>query len=352
MRRHEILRAALILCVLLTLTQSAGAAGTSTYNVSMNTAPLIGHPAGPFTFYVAMTDGSGLSDGNNIITISNLDFGGGRALGNVATLGATSGDLASGVTLSDSSSLNLFSEAFSPGQTLRFTLSLTSSADDGPVPDGFAFYILDSVGNPLPTLSPAADFFIRIDLGPLGAPPETFGGDPSRSPTTGNPIAISAPTVTVDTLPLITLNPKAQTVIGGATVRFTAAASGLPTPSLRWQSSADGVTFTNISGAISSPLSFVALVAQNGNEYRAVFTNAVGTATTTAAKLTVNPLPGDVNGDGVVSCADMAVVKASFGKKSGQAGFDPRADVNGDGIVNVLDLSTVARQLPAGTVCK
>ena len=102
----------------------------------------------------------------------------------------------------------------------------------------------------------------------------------------------------------------------------------------------------------SSPLSFVALVAQNGNEYRAVFTNAVGTATTTAAKLTVNPLPGDVNGDGVVSCADMAVVKASFGKKSGQAGSDPRADVNGDGIVNVLDLSTVARQLPAGTVCK
>ena len=78
------------LCVLLTLTQSAGAARTSTYNVSMNTAPPIGHPAGPFTFYVAMTDGSGLSDGNNIITISNLDFGGGRALGNVATLGATS----------------------------------------------------------------------------------------------------------------------------------------------------------------------------------------------------------------------------------------------------------------------
>jgi len=60
---------------------------------------------------------------------------------------------------------------------------------------------------------------------------------------------------------------------------------------------------------------------------------------------------GDVNGDGVVNCTDMAIVKASFGKKVGQLGFDPRADVNGDGVVNVLDLSIVARQLPAGTTC-
>ncbi len=63
------------------------------------------------------------------------------------------------------------------------------------------------------------------------------------------------------------------------------------------------------------------------------------------------PLVGDVNGDGVVNCADLAVVKASFAKKLGQAGFDPRADVNFDGVVNIVDLSTVARALPAGTVC-
>ncbi len=60
---------------------------------------------------------------------------------------------------------------------------------------------------------------------------------------------------------------------------------------------------------------------------------------------------GDLNNDGKVDCADMAIVKASFGKKTGQAGFDARADVNGDGIVNVLDLSIVARQLPLGTTC-
>jgi len=62
-------------------------------------------------------------------------------------------------------------------------------------------------------------------------------------------------------------------------------------------------------------------------------------------------IPGDVNSDGVVDCADLAIVKGSFGKKTGQPGFDPRADVNKDGVVNVLDLSAVARQLPPGTTC-
>lgn len=67
---------------------------------------------------------------------------------------------------------------------------------------------------------------------------------------------------------------------------------------------------------------------------------------------TLKMIQGDLNGDGSVNCDDLAIVKASFGKKTGQSGFDPRADVNGDGLVNVFDLATVARQLPAGTVCQ
>jgi hypothetical protein len=73
--------------------------------------------------------------------------------------------------------------------------------------------------------------------------------------------------------------------------------------------------------------------------------------TETQAVTGSGPLLGDLNGDGSVGCDDLAIVKASFGKKVGQPGFDPRADVNGDGVVNVLDLSIVARQLPAGTTC-
>ena len=61
---------------------------------------------------------------------------------------------------------------------------------------------------------------------------------------------------------------------------------------------------------------------------------------------------GDLNSDGAVDCADLAIVKSSLNKRTGQAGFDARADLNKDGIVNVLDLTAMTRMLPAGTVCK
>jgi len=60
---------------------------------------------------------------------------------------------------------------------------------------------------------------------------------------------------------------------------------------------------------------------------------------------------GDVTGDGVVDCADVAAVRASLNKRTGQAGFDPRADVNSDGIVNIRDLNVVTQRVPAGTTC-
>ncbi|HMF79595.1 MAG TPA: dockerin type I domain-containing protein [Bryobacteraceae bacterium] len=61
--------------------------------------------------------------------------------------------------------------------------------------------------------------------------------------------------------------------------------------------------------------------------------------------------PADVNGDGTVDRFDVARVDASFGKRSGQAGFDAKADVNGDQVVDVNDLAFVARQLPPAVSC-
>ena len=90
--------------------------------------------------------------------------------------------------------------------------------------------------------------------------------------------------------PTITLQPTNQTVTAGQTASFTAAATGSPTPTVQWQMSRDGgVTFSNISGATSTSLSFTTALSQNGNKYRAVFTNSAGSATTTAATLTVTP---------------------------------------------------------------
>src|SRR5881296_1030883 len=100
-------------------------------------------------------------------------------------------------------------------------------------------------------------------------------------------------TISSSPAPTITMQPTNQTVTAGETATFTAAATGSPTPTVQWQVSTDGgVTFSDIPGATSTTLSFTTTVSQNGNRYRAVFTNSAGSATTTAATLTVNsPTP-------------------------------------------------------------
>jgi hypothetical protein len=56
-----------------------------------------------------------------------------------------------------------------------------------------------------------------------------------------------------------------------------------------WQVSTDGgPTWSNISGATSTTFALsTTTTSENGYEYRAVFANSLGSATTTAANLTV-----------------------------------------------------------------
>ncbi|HTS47764.1 MAG TPA: SBBP repeat-containing protein [Bryobacteraceae bacterium] len=99
----------------------------------------------------------------------------------------------------------------------------------------------------------------------------------------------STDTVTVLQGPSISTQPQAQTACSGASVTFTAAATGSPTPTVQWQVSTDGgATFTNLTGATSTTLSFTSAASQNNNQYRAVFTNTAGSSNTNAALLTVN----------------------------------------------------------------
>jgi hypothetical protein len=61
---------------------------------------------------------------------------------------------------------------------------------------------------------------------------------------------------------------------------------------VQWQVSTNGgASFSNISGAISTTLSFTASAGQNGNKYRAVFTNSVASDNSAAATLAINGLP-------------------------------------------------------------
>lgn len=92
----------------------------------------------------------------------------------------------------------------------------------------------------------------------------------------------------METPPTVTTDPVSQTVKTGSFVTFTAAASGSPAPAIQWQLSTNaGASFSDILGANSTSLVFMANSLQNGYQYRAVLTNDCGTATTAPATLTV-----------------------------------------------------------------
>ena len=109
--------------------------------------------------------------------------------------------------------------------------------------------------------------------------------------TSAGTLTSNAAALTVDFAPAVTTNPTSQLVEAGSTIDLKAAASGSPTPTVQWKVSSDGgTTFTNIFSATSTSYSFTPTASNNGDEYEAVFTNSIGSATTTAATLTVDSI--------------------------------------------------------------
>src|SRR5207247_2002888 len=123
-------------------------------NLTLDTAPLVGHPAGPFSVLFVFIDGNGIGDANNTVAINNVAFGGGSSLGSPVVFGGASGSLGTAVTIIDNSFLSLFTEQFAPGLQLSFSLGLTTNDDVSGTPDRLTFSILDNSGIPLPTLAP------------------------------------------------------------------------------------------------------------------------------------------------------------------------------------------------------
>jgi alpha-tubulin suppressor-like RCC1 family protein len=99
--------------------------------------------------------------------------------------------------------------------------------------------------------------------------------------------------LTVQKAPAITKQPSAVTVEEGQSAVFEATASGFPAPTVQWQLSTDGgASWEPVAGAGSNQLAITsATTAQSGQQYRAVFTNAAGQVTSTAALLTVRKAP-------------------------------------------------------------
>jgi glucose/arabinose dehydrogenase len=90
---------------------------------------------------------------------------------------------------------------------------------------------------------------------------------------------------------VVTTQPSSQSRCAGANASFSSAATGSPAPTVQWQGSSNGTTWTNIAGATNSTLSFATTIADNNKQYRAVWTNSSGSVNSNAAVLTVNAIP-------------------------------------------------------------
>jgi large repetitive protein len=91
-----------------------------------------------------------------------------------------------------------------------------------------------------------------------------------------------------NTAPVVTTQPLSQNYTSGSMLTFTAAASGIPTPTVQWQYSVNsGSTWNNLSGATTPSITNGPWTAfENHWELRAVFTNSVGSAASNAATMT------------------------------------------------------------------
>src|SRR5437867_1154701 len=57
---------------------------------------------------------------------------------------------------------------------------------------------------------------------------------------------------------------------------------------------------------------------------------------------------GDINGDGEIDTADMALLLEAMGSTPSSSNWKPKADLNGDGIVDISDLSSIGRNFLCG----
>ncbi|GAB3798591.1 hypothetical protein GCM10028798_11070 [Humibacter antri] len=153
-------------------------------------------------------------------------------------------------------------------------------------------------GSPAPTVTATGlPAWLTLNAGDqlVGIPPAGSGGTYSFTLTAANGFgsaAVQTFSLTVHEAPAITLAPVPASANSGTQVSFSATAEGFPAPAAQWQVSTNGgATFTDIVGATAPTYSFTANLSEDGNQYRVVFANSVGSATSAAATLAVGTGP-------------------------------------------------------------
>ena len=107
----------------------------------------------------------------------------------------------------------------------------------------------------------------------------------------GGSVTSSAATLTVNSKPLITMQPSSQSVTVGASATFTVAAAGTAPLTYQWQEAN-----ANIAGATSASYTTAATaLTDNGAQFDVVVTNSLGSATSNVVTLTVTSTAAPVD---------------------------------------------------------
>lgn len=115
-----------------------------------------------------------------------------------------------------------------------------------------------------------------------------FTNGSGSAASAGATLSVSGGVISTSGAPQITTEPVGDTASSGGTATFIAAASGNPVPTVQWQVSTNaGTSWSAAGGATSATYAFTATSGENGYEYRADFTNSLGSVYTTPARLTV-----------------------------------------------------------------
>ena len=197
-------------CLLGFLLVAAGpsARAGQVWTVSLDTSLLVTDFSGPFGFDIELVGTNG-----NTATVSDFSFGssGAAGPGPAFLTGGASGDLATNISLNDSSSFfSDFNQQFTPGSTLSFTVDTTLVAPPpGGSPDNLSIVIFSAYdpvngynplagtgGTPIPTTDPSGNnTFLNIDFNGPGSTTATgYPGANGDIPITVTPQSVPEPT--------------------------------------------------------------------------------------------------------------------------------------------------------------
>jgi uncharacterized repeat protein (TIGR01451 family) len=241
----------------------------------------------------------------------------------------------------------LFWVVRAPAQMIDSTTALSTSAESCcfGIPITFTAVVTSSpagLGTPEGTVDFRADDFYLGTAVLDGSAQATFTTDwldpGSHSITarySGDSVFIGSASTsvsqTVHSSPAVAADPANQAVCVGSWVSFAATATGNPAPSIQWQISTNaGATFVSVPGATNSTYTFATVASDHAGQYRAQFTNLCGVVASSAATLTVRPLPSCLIFGPDVQCANS--MNQIYSAPAGQAGY--QWSISGNGTIS------------------